>query len=51
MHRLLVFPILAVLENGPVHAQAPEILVAGKAWELLGEGYQLTSDSAVDPFR
>src|SRR5580658_713219 len=25
-----------------------EILVAGKHWDLLGEGYQLTADSAVD---
>src|SRR5882724_11840280 len=27
---------------------AHEIVVAGKPWELLGQGYQLTADSAVD---
>src|SRR6266481_4557482 len=27
---------------------AHEILVAGKPWDLLGQGYQLTADSAVD---
>jgi len=27
---------------------AGEILVAGKPWDLLGQGYQLTADSAVD---
>src|SRR5436190_15768953 len=32
----------------PGNRGASEILVPGKGWELLGEGYQLTADSAVD---
>lgn len=46
---------LAAVSTWPMLAQdkgsdrgADEILVPGKSWELLGEGYQLTADSAVD---
>ena len=44
----LVLAVLA-LTASPVDAQGPpEILVSGQGWKLLGEGYQLTADSAVD---
>jgi len=45
MLRFVLFACLVVALR-PVLAQ--EILVPGKGWELLGEGYQLTADSTVD---
>jgi gluconolactonase len=47
MHRLISFAFLAVLATSPAYAQV-QILTAGGHWDLLGEGYQLTADSAVD---
>jgi hypothetical protein len=62
MHRLISFAFLAVLATWPVYAQdqtrdrpervkdrgAHEILITGRHWDLLGEGYHLTADSTVD---
>src|SRR5213594_841715 len=53
MHRPVPFAFLAMVSTWPMPAQAPssganQILVPGKSWDLLGEGYQLTADSAVD---
>jgi gluconolactonase len=57
MHRLLSFTSLVVALAWLMSAQVPgkknergvsEILVPGKQWDLLGQGYQLTADSAVD---
>jgi hypothetical protein len=62
MHRLISFAFLAVLATWPVYAQdqtrgrservkdrgAHEILIAGRHWDLLGEGYHLTADSTMD---
>jgi len=58
MHRALAFAYLTGIALQPAYVQdvprpagdrgASEILVPGKGWELLGEGYQLTADSAVD---
>lgn len=47
MHRLISFAFLAVLAIWSVYAQ-DQILMPGGHWDLLGEGYQLTADSAVD---
>jgi gluconolactonase len=53
MLRLVSLVVLTVLASSPSRAQnrdrdASRILVQGKAWDLLGQGYQLTADSAVD---
>ena len=40
--------IFVVLAAGMPLGAADSILAAGKDWELLGQGYQLTADSAVD---
>lgn len=54
MRRLIVLTLLATIAACLIGAQdaksraASRILVAGKPWELLGQGYQLTADSAVD---
>lgn len=62
MQRFIPFAFLAVLGTWPVYAQeqtrgrservkdrgAHEILIAGRHWDLLGEGYHLTADSTVD---
>jgi sugar lactone lactonase YvrE len=59
MHRVSSLACLATLATWAMHAQAvpavdsqrrgaSEILAPGKGWNLLGQGYQLTADSAVD---
>jgi sugar lactone lactonase YvrE len=52
MHRVYSLACLAALAAWPMHGQkvrgADEILAPGKGWDLLGQGYQLTADSAVD---
>jgi gluconolactonase len=57
MRRVLSLACLATLAAGPMRAQkapafdnrgASEILAKGEGWDLLGQGYQLTSDSTVD---
>lgn len=45
--RLLADLLLAVMAVFPVRAQPSQILVPGQSWTLLGQGYQLTADSAV----
>ena len=48
---LLALTLVATASAWPLHAQdrrADDILTAGKPWDLLGQGYQLTADSAVD---
>ena len=42
--------LAALAQNVPTNRKrgASAILVPGKDWQLLGEGYQLTADSAVD---
>ena len=42
--------LAALAQNAPTNRErgASAILVPGKDWQLLGEGYQLTADSAVD---
>ena len=51
MRSPLWFTLPAVVASAPVFAQkidARRVLVADKSWNLLGQGYQLTGDSAVD---
>src|SRR5215471_13997246 len=48
MRRLLAYPLLAVIATFPLRAQPSQILVHGQTWTLLGQGYQLTADSAVN---
>jgi sugar lactone lactonase YvrE len=48
MGRLLASPLLAVIAVFPLRAQPSQILVPGQSWTLLGQGYQLTADSAVN---
>jgi sugar lactone lactonase YvrE len=58
MYRVLSFVFLVAIAARPLLAQdggrteriggGEEILVPGKPWDLLGEGYQLTGDSTVD---
>jgi len=51
MHRLPSWTLLALVASSSMLAQgtkSSEILVSGKPWQLLGQGYQLTADSAVD---
>jgi sugar lactone lactonase YvrE len=51
MLSIISFAFLAALATWPSYAQdrgAHEILMPGSAWDLLGEGFQLTGDSAVD---
>ena len=63
MRRVIRFALLAVAATWPLQAQESirgldsqsqpgrsehEILAPGKPWDLLGGGYQLTGDSAVD---
>jgi len=48
MRRLLAYPLLAVIAVFPLRAQPAQILVPGQSWTLLGQGYQLTADSAVN---
>jgi gluconolactonase len=47
MRRLLAYLPL-VLIAVPLRAQPSQILVPGQSWTLLGQGYQLTADSAVN---
>jgi gluconolactonase len=51
MSRRLGWISLALIASLSMLAQgtkSSEILVSGKPWQLLGQGYQLTADSAVD---
>ena len=48
MRRLLAYPLLTVIAVFPLRAQPSQILVPGQSWTLLGQGYQLTADSAVN---
>lgn len=52
MHRALAVAFVLAIAHLPAFAQAArapfEILVPGKGWELVGDGYQLTADSTVD---
>ncbi len=48
MRRLLVCLLLAVIAAFPLRPQPSQILVPGQSWTLLGQGYQLTADSAVN---
>lgn len=50
MNRVLTLLLLAWgnAARGADRGASAEILVAGKGWELLGEGFQLTADSTVD---
>ena len=48
MRRLLNYPLLAVIAVFLLSAQPSQILVPGQSWTLLGQGYQLTADSAVN---
>jgi sugar lactone lactonase YvrE len=47
MPRFHLFAVLIAVAMWPARAQN-DILVPGKGWELLGQGYQLTATSAVD---
>ena len=46
MHPLITFAFFTALVAWPAYAQ--EILLEGRQWDLLGEGYHLTGDSTVD---
>src|SRR5262245_52836836 len=46
--RRIVTLIFLVLIGTPLIQGQPGILAPGKDWELLGQGYQLTADTAVD---
>ena len=48
MRRLLAYLLLAMIAVFPTRAQPSQILVPGQSWTLLGQGYQLTADSAVN---
>ena len=48
MRRLLAYLFLAMIAVFPIRAQPSQILVPGQSWTLLGQGYQLTADSAVN---
>src|SRR5262245_15437697 len=51
MYGLLSFALLAVVASSSMlgqDANSSEILSPGKPWQFLGQGYQLTADSAVD---
>jgi gluconolactonase len=47
MRRLFASLLVAVIAVLPIRAQRSDILVPGQSWTLLGQGYQLTADSAV----
>ena len=47
MHWFLTLTTVVVFVMG-TQKPDPQILVSGKTWELLGQGYHLTADSAVD---
>src|SRR4051794_5576101 len=48
MRRLLAYLLLAMIAVFPTRAQPSQILVPRQSWTLLGQGYQLTADSAVN---
>lgn len=48
MRGLLAYLLLAMIAVFPIRAQPSQILVSGQSWTLLGQGYQLTADSAVN---
>jgi sugar lactone lactonase YvrE len=48
MRHFPAYPLLAVIATFPLRTQPSQILVPGQTWTLLGQGYQLTADSAVD---